>query len=56
MNNTAGAALDLDDFTRAPVRRKLPGNDEEVSGVGAGTEVFQGSGRLDATSCSVGIG
>ncbi|MFH8775191.1 hypothetical protein ACIF83_40810 [Streptomyces sp. NPDC085866] len=48
--------LNLDDFTQALVRRKLLSDDKYVSGIEAGTEVFKGSGRLDAKSYSVDIG
>ncbi|MEU6069975.1 MULTISPECIES: GH12 family glycosyl hydrolase domain-containing protein [Streptomyces] len=54
--NTTSAALDLDDFTQALVRRNLLSKDKYVSRIESGTEVFQGSGRLDAKSYSVGIG
>ncbi|MGW0827326.1 GH12 family glycosyl hydrolase domain-containing protein [Streptomyces sp. NPDC002845] len=55
-SNTTNAALNLDDFTQAPVRRKLLGNDKYVSGIEAGTEVFKGSGQLDTRTYSVNIG
>ncbi|MEV1062064.1 hypothetical protein [Streptomyces sp. NPDC050263] len=54
--NTTEATLDRDDFTQALVRRKLPSNDNYVSGIESGTEVCKGTGRLDTRSCSVAIG
>ncbi|WP_409469360.1 GH12 family glycosyl hydrolase domain-containing protein [Streptomyces sp. HC307] len=54
--NTTKATLNLDDFTQALVRRKPIGNDKYVSGIEAGTEVFQGKGRLDTKAYSVDIG
>ncbi|ELS56888.1 GH12 family glycosyl hydrolase domain-containing protein [Streptomyces viridochromogenes] len=55
-SNTSRATLDLDDFTRALVRRNLLGNDTYVSGIEAGTEVFKGTGRLDTKAYSADIG
>ncbi|MFE0455902.1 hypothetical protein ACFW2D_32440 [Streptomyces sp. NPDC058914] len=54
--DTTGATLDLDDFTRALVRRNPLGDDKHVCGIEAGTEVFKGSGRPDTVSCSAGVG
>ncbi|GAB2877703.1 hypothetical protein GCM10027074_52230 [Streptomyces deserti] len=50
------AALNLDDFTQALVRRKPLSDDKYVSGIESGTEVFKGSGRLDTRAYSVTIG
>ncbi|MFI9549315.1 hypothetical protein ACIHAR_36240 [Streptomyces sp. NPDC052016] len=41
---------------QALVRRNPLGDDEYVSGIGAGTEVFKGCGRPDTVSRSVGVG
>ncbi|MET9086561.1 hypothetical protein ABZX77_32570 [Streptomyces sp. NPDC004237] len=38
------------------VSRKLLSDDKYVSGIESGSEVFQGSGRLDITAYSVDIG
>ncbi|MFI9764557.1 endo-1,4-beta-glucanase [Streptomyces sp. NPDC051963] len=54
--NTTRAALNLDDFTQALVRRGLLSDDKYVSGIEAGTEVFKGTGRLDTQAYSVNIG
>ncbi len=54
--DTTKAALDLDDFAQALVRRNLPGSDKYVSGIESGTEVFKGAGRPDAKAYSVNIG
>jgi hypothetical protein len=53
---TTSARLNLDDFSRALVRRNLLGRDKYLSGIEAGTEVLKGEGRLDTRAYSVDIG